>query len=236
MYDLFLKLSGNWNTFVPQPFANLLFAFVAAFCGSIVGMEREKKDKPTGIRTLTLVCLGAAVFTMISEKAGDSSGRVIGQIVSGVGFLGAGAIMHRRFSVAGMTSAATIWVTAAIGTVAGLGYAGSALGISFFVLVVLTLTTLIEHAFLGNCHFVDIHVRCRVDGGKTMLKLEQLTDEFPAKIRLDTEEVDPLDDSFGITLRFCANHKLHRGILARLAEMPEVVEIHKGHRRLTCVH
>jgi putative Mg2+ transporter-C (MgtC) family protein len=228
MHDLFLKLAGDWQLFIPQPAANGVLALVAALCGALVGMEREKKDKPTGIRTLTLVCLGSAVFTMVSGLNGDTSGRVIAQIVSGVGFLGAGAIIHRRFSVAGMTTAATIWITAAIGTVIGLGYAGAGIGISLFVLGVLTLTTFLERAFLGNCHFSELHLVCAVDGGKTILKIEQVLEEFPVELR-GTGTADTVDgDKLTITLRYCSTHKIHRGVLVRLAEIPEILEMHRG--------
>lgn len=107
----------------------------AIFCGLIVGQERERKEKPAGLRTLTLICLGSALFTIVSVfLAGDNvyndPARLAAQIVTGIGFLGAGVIMRDRGSVTGLTTAATIWVTAAIGVIVGSGYCVPAVGIS----------------------------------------------------------------------------------------------------------
>ena len=103
-----------------QMFARIL---LAAALGTVVGYEREHEGKPAGMRTHGMVALGAALFTVVSVHgfgAGDPA-RVAAQIVTGVGFLGAGAILHQRGSVRGLTTAASLWVTAAIGTAVGLG-------------------------------------------------------------------------------------------------------------------
>ena len=97
---------------------------VAALLGSLIGFERERAGKPAGIRTHGMVCLGAALFTVVSLFGfGPSSDitRVAAQIVTGIGFLGAGAILHDRVSVHGLTTAATLWVTAAVGLAVGVG-------------------------------------------------------------------------------------------------------------------
>ncbi len=96
---------------------------VALLVGGMIGLEREKQHKPAGIRTNILICLGATVFTLISRQAalGDNSdpSRIVAQIVTGVGFLGAGAIMRQGTSVQGLTTAAEIWVAAALGICCG---------------------------------------------------------------------------------------------------------------------
>ena len=118
MSSLFL----DWRAWLAQPWANIVLAIVAILCGSIVGAERERKEKPAGLRTLTLVTLGSAVFTMLSiamtRDKGDP-GRIASQIVTGIGFLGGGAILRNTGVVTGMTTAATIWVMAAMGMVVG---------------------------------------------------------------------------------------------------------------------
>lgn len=90
-----------------------------------MGLERQINNKSAGLRTNTLVAVGACIFTIISflltEKSGDPS-RIIGQIVTGIGFLGAGVILHQGPNVHGLTTAATIWCSAALGSLAGLGY------------------------------------------------------------------------------------------------------------------
>ena len=97
---------------------------VAMLLGSVVGYERERTGKPAGVRTQGMVGLGAALFTVVSlhgfGAAADPT-RVAAQVVTGIGFLGAGAILHERGGVHGLTTAASLWVTAATGLAVGVG-------------------------------------------------------------------------------------------------------------------
>jgi len=140
-------LIDSWRIHLPTPAANLLLSLVAVVCGGIIGVEREQQEKPAGLRTLILVCLGSTLFTIASlifnTSSGDS-GRVAAQIVTGIGFLGAGAILHGRSTVSGMTTAASIWVVAAIGVLAGTGYAVPALGASLLVRILFVATARYE--------------------------------------------------------------------------------------------
>ena len=95
---------------------------LAVCCGVAIGLERQLKHKPAGLRTNVLICLGAAVFTIISERmAGDKDSitRIAAQIVTGVGFLGAGAVIQDRGGIHGLTTAATIWLVASVGMACG---------------------------------------------------------------------------------------------------------------------
>ncbi|MDD2244649.1 MAG: MgtC/SapB family protein [Dysgonamonadaceae bacterium] len=98
---------------------------VATGVGAAVGLERQINNKSAGLRTNTLVALGSCVFVLISvrllSEGGDPT-RIIGQVVTGIGFLGAGVILHRGANVQGLTTAATIWCSASLGCLAGLGY------------------------------------------------------------------------------------------------------------------
>lgn len=104
-----------------QMFLRLL---VAVVLGALVGYERERAGKPAGVRTHGMVSLGAALFAVVSlhgfGNVGDPA-RVAAQIVTGIGFLGAGAILHQRVNVHGLTTVASLWVTAAIGLSVGVG-------------------------------------------------------------------------------------------------------------------
>ena len=107
---------------------------LAAGLGAALGLEREVRQKPAGLRTNILIAVGSALFTTASLQFGGIGGtpdRIAAQIVTGVGFLGAGAILHSGVSVHGMTTAATIWVNAAV------GMAAVATGITLVVLTVL---------------------------------------------------------------------------------------------------
>ena len=102
---------------------DLISIILATLLGAGIGLERELNGKAAGLRTNLLICLGAAVFTIISREmatgAEDSVTRIAAQIVTGVGFLGAGAIIQDRRSVHGLTTAATIWLVASIGMACG---------------------------------------------------------------------------------------------------------------------
>lgn len=117
---------------------------VLLFCAGIIGLERQISKKPSGIRTSILIALGSMLFVKYSIIAGSDNmavnadpARVMGQVVTGIGFLGAGTIMNRQGLVAGLTTASTIWVQAAIGAVVALGYYLDAIIFSILVVFVL---------------------------------------------------------------------------------------------------
>jgi putative Mg2+ transporter-C (MgtC) family protein len=118
----------------------LLQLALAVLLGGAIGLEREISGKPAGLRTNILICVGAALFTTLSMEMSLGRGdpaRIAAQILPGVGFIGAGTILHMRGSVTGLTSAATIWVVAAVGMALGAGAYGEALGAALLVLMVL---------------------------------------------------------------------------------------------------
>src|ERR1051325_4663641 len=114
---------------------------LAAILGGIIGIEREFRDKPAGLRTNILICVGSTLFMSISTKVAQLLGgdptRIAAQIISGIGFLGAGAVLHAHGFVLGLTTAATIWVVAGVGMALGSGMYGTAVGAT--VLAVVTL-------------------------------------------------------------------------------------------------
>jgi putative Mg2+ transporter-C (MgtC) family protein len=131
----------------------IIVRFVAAILlGGVVGLERERMGKPAGLRTHILVCLGTAAFILAcseSEFSADGISRVIQGILAGIGFIGAGAILktneNQDIHVHGLTTAAGIWMTAAMGVAIGLGRLGVALISTFFILIILTLARRLEH-------------------------------------------------------------------------------------------
>jgi putative Mg2+ transporter-C (MgtC) family protein len=126
---------------------------LAAGLGGAIGLEREFRHKPAGLRTNMLIALGSALFSMLSVELGSAAGspdRVAAQVVTGIGFLGAGAILRHGENIEGLTTAATVWVNAAIGMAAGLGaYSAAAVGATL-TLVVLGLLPSMERMFEGR--------------------------------------------------------------------------------------
>lgn len=139
-----------------------LRVLIAFLCGAAIGLERQLRGKPAGIRTSVLICMGTMVFVYMGASFDQSATadptRVLGQVVTGIGFLGAGVIINREGLVRGMTSAAVIWMLAAVGSSVGLGRFAAAVGTTVVVLGILVGMNWLERvsrAFRRGVHRPD---------------------------------------------------------------------------------
>lgn len=136
---------------IPTSFIDVFLRLaLAAGLGGAIGLEREYRHKPAGLRTNMLIGLGSALFALLSVELGTAGGtpdRIASQVVTGIGFLGAGAILRTGHNVQGLTTAATIWVNAGIGMAAGVGAYSVAAGGATLTLVVLAVLPLMERVF-----------------------------------------------------------------------------------------
>ena len=220
-------LINDWQQFLPHPWLEIALIVASVLCGSLIGTERERKLKPAGLRTMILICLGSTVFTLISpvlESSSGESGRVAAQIVTGVGFLGAGAILQGSSSVRGLTSAALIWTTAAIGMVVGAGLGGAGLALSVLLLVIQTVVTRVENRYIGPCVHRQIIMIYDPRGGKTTVKIDHILDNYQLLHSMGQVETSE-EKKVSLTLSYCNAHKHHKGFMVRLAELPEVESI-----------
>ncbi len=132
---------GNLHQVWSTPLAGAAAIGASMLCGVLVGLERRWRHKPAGLRTVSLIAVGSTVFTLTSvllaRDAGGDPGRIAAQVVTGVGFLGAGAILHGRQTVMGLTTAASIWMVAAIGLLIGAGYVLPGVAITLLILLML---------------------------------------------------------------------------------------------------
>ncbi len=122
---------------------------VAALCGGIIGFERQIRGKPAGIRTSIMICLGTSIFVYLGTTFKGpyiDPTRVLGQVVTGIGFLGAGVIIAREGLVKGVTSAAVIWMLAGIGSTIGFGLFTPAIALSIITVGILTGVELLENS------------------------------------------------------------------------------------------
>ncbi|WP_052252174.1 MgtC/SapB family protein [Kaistella solincola] len=129
-------------------------AFFALIAGLILGFEREMKDKSAGLKTITIICLGSALFSILSYKlagTGDPT-RIASYIVSGIGFLGAGVIFKEGFNVYGLTTAGVIWIAAAVGMSIGFGEIYIAFTFLISALIVIYVAKLLTNRFLAHHH------------------------------------------------------------------------------------
>lgn len=122
----------------------------AILCGGLIGLERQLRGKPAGMRTSILICLGTHFFVLLGSGALPAHAdptRVLGQVVTGIGFLGAGVILAREGLVVGVTSAAVIWLLAAIGAMIGLGHLPAAVATSLTTVGILVGVEYLEKTF-----------------------------------------------------------------------------------------
>ncbi len=138
-----------------QTWVMVLNLVIAAFLGGLIGLEREAGHRPAGLRTTMLVCVGSALFTVLSihafPSAGDvSDARVAAQIVAGIGFLGAGTVWRAQDHVKGLTTAASLWVAAAIGMAVGAGFGVLALAATVITLFILAVMQRLERRFFPH--------------------------------------------------------------------------------------
>lgn len=139
-HDTLSLLRSEMGTVVSSTIARLV---VAAILGGLIGLERQLRHKPAGLRTNLFICFGAAMYTILSAQLAGSFGgdhtRVAAQIIPGIGFIGAGSILHARGSVVGLTTAATLFVVASVGMAAGGGLYITAVFATGLILIALEL-------------------------------------------------------------------------------------------------
>lgn len=203
----------------------------ATLCGAIIGIERERRGKPAGFRTNTLICFGSALYMLVSEFILQSLGetnidptRIAAQVVTGIGFLGAGTIIQSRGTITGLTSAATIWVVAGIGLIIGAGFPWTGLICTFLVLLTLVILGKIEPKLLGKCNFVICNVVFVDDGGRTRSELAAIFTEYDIDFaKLDVTKVD--HKTSRLLFKYCAKHPSHHRFLSELWRTAGIIEI-----------
>jgi len=193
---------------------------VACLLGAIVGFERELSRKAAGLRTNLLICLGSAFFTLLSPvlagESGANRGQVASNIVQGIGFLGAGLIIHNRSRVSGLTSAASVWVVASIGMACGAGLYAPAVVATVTLILALELVGFLERR--GNLKIYPMIYEAR--GQDQALMLQSILDAMDkAGERLAGVESDTIGIlqrvSFSITATKRCHQRVHDGLLGQ---------------------
>ena len=145
-------------------YTDIIKIAVAFALGALLGLEREYRSKPAGFRTLIMITVGATVFTILSYRIGSATpDRIAANIITGIGFIGAGVIFKEGMKVSGMTTASTIWIAAAIGMSIGYGAYYLAAGVTVLVLIILMLLAKLEKSF-DHVHQVKFYkISFRID-------------------------------------------------------------------------
>ena len=174
----------------------VLKLLMAMVCGGAIGFERELSRKAAGLRTNVLICIGAALFTIVSRHIGGGApytdpARLVAQVVTGIGFLGAGVILQSRGSITGLTTAATIFVVGAIGITIGDGMFGIALVSTVLIIIVLVALRRVERRIIRRQRL--FHYTLRTDDPAVFL--EKLLDMLEQQhMHLEDFEVRDVDE------------------------------------------
>lgn len=196
---------------------------MACLLGAAIGLDREVNRKAAGVRTNLLICMGAAFFTLLSAVlAGDANpdkGRVASNIVQGIGFLGAGLILHNRSRVSGLTSAATVFVVASIGMACGAGLYAAAAMAAVIVIVALELVGLLER----NANLKVYPLVYEARGTDQSRMLESILDAMDkAGERLTEVQSDTIGVLQRVSFPLVATKKKHERLGGRLRAEPAI--------------
>jgi|KBSMisStandDraft_5_1062788.scaffolds.fasta_scaffold58542_2 putative Mg2+ transporter-C (MgtC) family protein len=195
----------------------------ACLLGGLIGLERETKRRAAGVRTNLLVCMGCAFFTLLSAVlAGDANpdkGRVASNIVQGIGFLGAGLIIHNRSRISGLTSAATVFVVASIGMACGAGLFAAAAVATVIVIIALQLVGFLERR--ANIKIYPLIYEAR--GSNQTEMLQSILDAMDkANERLAEFGSDAIGDLQRISFTITATKKEHERLRGKLLAEPAI--------------
>ncbi len=177
---------------MPDQIETILKLVEAALLGGLIGLERERTNQPAGLRTHLILCLGSALIMIVSQRVAaeggvnSDPGRIAAQVVTGIGFLGAGAIMRMGASVRGLTTAASIWTTAGIGLAVGAGYHLEAISVVVIMLVSLAFLKRLGRRLGGRRKFRVVEVTLQGNGEDAIQELEDII----SKERCDVREMD----------------------------------------------
>src|SRR5215475_6829739 len=195
---------------------------VAAILGGIIGIERQIRDKPAGLRTNILICVGSTLFMIISNAFGDT--RIGAQIITGIGFLGAGSVLHSHGFVLGLTTAATIWVVAGVGMALGSGMYLVAFFATAMSLVTLYFLSFIEDKIQGRRLYSYALVVSDLNQALASIhKVLQANSVTAASFNFKKEA-----GHYHVWFTLLIPRETNLKIIQRLSEIPEITQVESG--------
>lgn len=201
--------------------------FLSLVLGGVLGMERQYHDKPAGFATNCLICLGAMLFTALSEfmyGQGGDPGRIAAQIVTGVGFIGAGSILRDGNKISGLTTAAGVWLVAAIGMAVGYGqYLWAALSATAILVVQLGVRKTLKLVEFVK-HYDTFYLTCEPNWNVVDKIIKQIEEQHVTILK---SEVTKQDNRFHVSLVATFTGHEFQNITKELLEMPEVYSLYK---------
>ncbi|HEY6350057.1 MAG TPA: MgtC/SapB family protein [Candidatus Angelobacter sp.] len=221
-------------TFLPQILdlvpETLLRLIVAAVLGGLIGLERQLKHRPAGLRTNMFMCFGAALFTVLSIQLADNNPaertRIAAQIITGIGFIGAGSILRDKGGVTGVTTAATIFVVASIGMACGGGFYLLATFSTLFILLALLVLGWFETRFNLKTVAMEYSIVTGKTSEEIVNEVNEMVDDCEATLRgtrLSTHE-----GKVKIVFTVAGTRAEHNMLAGRLRQSPDLHEFEAG--------
>lgn len=220
MYALPLREKRNSMDFTIE-LQDMVAMLVSIICGGIIGFEREYRSKSAGFRTIILISLGSTIFTIVSRHGVGADDRISANIITGIGFIGAGVIFQDKISVRGLTTAAVIWTSAAIGMTTGIGYHALAFALTLITLAMLLLVTRIEKLIAGLQKEKLISVKFRSWEFEQISLLQSTLQGIG--LLIERLEVGKEEDQLTAVFRVSGKKNKLIAMNETLAAMPEIV-------------
>ena len=201
---------------------------LAAVLGGIIGLERQIRDKPAGLRTNILICVGSTLFmslsTRVAQLLGGDPTRIAAQIISGIGFLGAGAVLHSHGFVLGLTTAATIWVVAGVGMALGSGMYGVATFVTAMSLVTLYFLSYVEDRIQGRKSYSYALVVS--DLNQALTSINRVLQE--SSVSAASFNFKKRAENYRVWFTLVIPRDTNSKIIQRLSEVPEIIQMETG--------
>ena len=218
-----LSLSIELNINMEILSGDLIKILLAVLCGGILGFEREYQNKSAGFRTIILITLGSTIFTLVSQRIGGSDDRIAANIITGIGFIGGGVIFKGSFDVKGLTTAAVIWVAAAIGMMIGIGQSLLGVLLALFVLLILSLFGKMEDLIDISNHRKKYYLTFNNADLKNVEQVVDLIQEQRLKIIL--KSVTKKESRLKLYIEVAGNKNRVKLLTEKLLNLPEISEI-----------
>ncbi|TAH12871.1 MAG: MgtC/SapB family protein [Runella slithyformis] len=204
--------------FLPEDILKLLVAFGI---GTVIGAEREYRSKSAGLRTLILIAVGSTLFTIISAKVGGDAGRIAANIVTGIGFIGGGIIFRENSRVSGITTAASVWATAALGMAVGDGLYEIAIVGGLLVILALYALVPVQNYIKRRNQIRNYRVVVKFQQ-KLLKQYENLFEQFGMQARrgAQTRTLDTITGNWIVQ----GSEKQHEKLIKHLLNDPQVIE------------
>jgi len=201
---------------------------LAAVLGGLIGIEREIRDKPAGLRTNILICVGSALFMSLSAQIahllGGDPTRIAAQIISGIGFLGAGAVLHSHGFVLGLTTAATIWVVAGVGMALGSGMYLVAVFATAMSLVTLYFLSFIEDKIQGRRSYS--YALVVTDLNQALASINKVLQD--SSVAAASFNFKKKAGHYRVWFNLLIPRETNIKIIQRLSEVPEIIQVETG--------